>query len=188
MSDLMSGRRGLILDRDGVINEDVGFLHRIEDVRFVDGIYPLLRAAKAAGYALAIATNQSGIARGLFTEADFEILMRWLGQRLAEQGAAIDAVYFCPHHPTEGIDPYRRTCQCRKPLPGMFDAAIADLGLDPAQSWTIGDNWRDLEAGEAAGIAHRVKLDPTAGGPHMIGGRWIAPSLAEIQRLMRLTR
>ena len=181
-------RRGLILDRDGVVNIDVGFLHRIEEVRFVDGLLPLLRAAKAAGYALAIVTNQSGIGRGLYSEADFETLMQWMRRELAAHGAAIDAVYYCPHHPTEGIGDYRRPCDCRKPLPGMFLKAIAELALDPAQSWTIGDNWRDLEAGAAAGIAHRVKLDPAAGPTRLVQGQWIVPSLAEVPRLMGLAR
>jgi D-glycero-D-manno-heptose 1,7-bisphosphate phosphatase len=185
---VMFDGRGLILDRDGVINVDTDYLYRIEDVRFVDGIFPLLRAAKAAGYALAIATNQSGIGRGIYGEADFEALMLWMRNQLASQGASIDAVYFCPHHPTEAKGPYRRVCDCRKPLPGMFLKAIADLSLDPARSWTIGDNARDLEAGAAAGIAHRVKLDPAAGATHQVDGQWVAPSLAEIQGLMGLAR
>lgn len=180
--------RGLILDRDGVINVDINYLHRVEDVVFVDGIFPLLRAAKAAGYALAIATNQSGIGRGLYTEAQFETLMLWIRNQMASQGASIDAVYFCPHHPTEALGDYRRDCDCRKPKPGMFLQAIADLSLDPAQSWTIGDNWRDLDAGEAAGIAHRVRIDPTGTTVHQERGHWVAPSLAEIQRMMGLAR
>ena len=180
--------RGLILDRDGVINVDIDYLYRVEDVVFVDGIFPLLRAAKAAGFALAIATNQSGIGRGLYSEAQFQTLMLWIRNQMASQGASIDAVYCCPHHPTEAIGAYRRDCDCRKPKPGMFHQAIAELALDPARSWTIGDNWRDLEAGEAAGIAHRVRIDPTGGPVHEERGHWVAPSLAEIQRLMGLAR
>ena len=180
--------RGLILDRDGVINVDIDYLYRVEDVVFVDGIFPLLRAAKAAGFALAIATNQSGIGRGLYSEAQFQTLMLWIRNQMASQGASIDAVYFCPHHPTEGLGAYRCDCDCRKPKPGMFNQAIAELALDPARSWTIGDNWRDLEAGEAAGIAHRVRLDPTAASVRQERGHRVAPSLVEIQRMMGLAR
>jgi D-glycero-D-manno-heptose 1,7-bisphosphate phosphatase len=184
----VSGGRGLILDRDGVVNVDIGFLHRVEEVRFVDGIFPLLRAAKRAGYVLAIATNQSGIGRGLFDEEQFQTLMRWMRNRLAAEGAALDAVYHCPYHPTEGVGPYRRASDWRKPAPGMFLQAIADLALDPARCWAIGDAPRDLEAARAAGVAHRVLLDPAAGATRHADDHWVAPNLPEIQRLMGLAR
>jgi len=183
----MGDGRGLILDRDGVINVDINFLHRIEDVVFVDGIFELVRAAKAAGYAVAIATNQSGIGRGLYSEAEFHGLMRWMGDRFTAEGGGIDALYFCPHHPTEAIGAYRRDCPCRKPKPGMFLQAIAELGLYPKHSWTIGDNWRDVEAGATAGVAGRVLLDPTGAPVHQERGHWVAPSLADAQALMGLT-
>lgn len=183
---MMGERRGLILDRDGVINIDINFLHRIEDVVFVDGILDLVRAAKMAGYAVIVATNQSGIGRGMYTEADFHTLMDWMGAEFAAHGGGIDAVYFCPHHPTEALGDYRRDCDCRKPKPGMFLQAIAEWDLDPAASWTIGDNWRDVEAGAAAGIANRVRIDPTGTPVHQERGHWVAPSMAEIQRMMGL--
>jgi D-glycero-D-manno-heptose 1,7-bisphosphate phosphatase len=182
----MADGRGLILDRDGVINVDINFLHRIEDVVFVDGIFELVRAARAAGYVVAIATNQSGIGRGLYSEAQFHTLMRWIGDAFMAQGGGIDAVYFCPHHPTEAIGAYRRDCPCRKPKPGMFLKAIGELGLDPARCWTIGDNWRDVEAGAAAGVANRVLLDPAGLPVHRERGHWVAPGLAEIQQMMGL--
>ena len=182
----MAEGRGLILDRDGVINVDITFLHRIEDVVFVDGILELVRAAKAAGYAVVVATNQSGIGRGLFSEAQFHTLMRWIGDQFTAHGGGIDAVYFCPHHPTEAVGDYRRDCPCRKPKPGMFLQAFAEWGLDPARCWTIGDNWRDVDAGAAAGVAGRVLLDPTGAPLHQERGHWVAPNLAETQRLMGL--
>lgn len=183
---MMGERRGLILDRDGVINIDINFLYRIEDVVFVEGIFDLVRAAKAAGYAVVVATNQSGIGRGLYSEAQFHALMDWIGDRFAAHGGAIDAVYFCPHHPTAGQGDYRRDCACRKPKPGMFLQAIAEWDLDPAQSWTIGDNWRDVDAGAAAGVANRVLIDPTGTPVHQDRGHWVVPSMAEIQRMMGL--
>ncbi|MDB5362663.1 MAG: D-glycero-beta-D-manno-heptose,7-bisphosphate 7-phosphatase [Rhodospirillales bacterium] len=183
---MMGERRGLILDRDGVINIDINFLHRIEDVVFVEGIFDLVRAAKAAGYAIVVATNQSGIGRDMYSEAQFHTLMDWIGAEFVAQGGGIDAVYFCPHHPTEGQGEYRRDCACRKPKPGMFLQAIAEWDLDPAQSWTIGDNWRDVDAGAAAGVANRVLIDPTGTPVHQDRGHWVAPSMAEIQRMMGL--
>jgi len=183
---MMGDGRGLILDRDGVINVDINFLHRIEDVVFVDGILELVRAAKAAGYVVVVATNQSGIGRGMYSEAQFHTLMDWIGAQFAAHGGAIDKVYFCPHHPTHAVGDYRRDCDCRKPKPGMFLQAIAEFGLDPAQCWTIGDNWRDVDAGANAGVANRVLIDPTGTPLHQERGHWVAPSMAEIQRMMGL--
>ena len=183
---MMGDGRGLILDRDGVINFDINFLHRIEDVVFVDGILELVRAAKAAGYVVVVATNQSGIGRGMYSEAQFHTLMDWIGAQFAAHGGAIDKVYFCPHHPTHAVGDYRRDCDCRKPKPGMFLQAIAEFGLDPAQCWTIGDNWRDVDAGANAGVANRVLIDPTGTPLHQERGHWVAPSMAEIQRMMGL--
>ncbi len=183
---MMTGRRGLILDRDGVINVDITFLYRIEDVVFVDGILDLVRAAKAADYAVVVATNQSGIGRGYFSMAQFDTLMTWVGEQFAAHGGAIDRVYVCPHHPTEALGEYRRECECRKPKPGMFLQAIAEFDLDPAQCWTIGDNWRDVDAGANAGVANRVLIDPSGGPVHQDRGHWVAPTMAEIQRMMSL--
>ncbi|HLY57505.1 MAG TPA: HAD family hydrolase [Stellaceae bacterium] len=156
----MAGGKGLILDRDGVINLDIGYLHRIEDCVFVDGIFELLHEFQARGFRLVIATNQSGIGRGLFTEADFERLTDWMRARFRERGVVIDAVYCCPDHPTEGIGCHRRESNQRKPAPGMILEAIHDLGLDPAASWAIGDRERDIQAASAAGIGTLILIDP----------------------------
>ena len=103
--------RGLILDRDGVINEDSGYLHGIEECRFVDGIFDLTAAFAARGFAIVIASNQSGIGRGFYTEADFERLMAWMTGEFARRGVAVAGVYHCPDHPTEGVGRYRRANQ-----------------------------------------------------------------------------
>ncbi len=181
----MSGARaGLILDRDGVINVDTGFVHRIEDCRFVPGIFDLLRAARARDFAIVVATNQSGIGRGYFSEADFHRLMEEIGHVVAAQaGTVFDAVYFCPDHPTEGIGVYRRENDWRKPHPGMMRQAIADLGLDPARSWAVGDKMRDLEAAAGAGIANLVLFDEDAASVTRSHGHWVVPKLTDVVAL-----
>src|ERR1700744_1384125 len=95
--------RALFLDRDGVINEEVGYLHRAEEVRWVEGIVPLCRTAQELGYKLVVVTNQSGIARGLYTTEAFEGLMTWMRAELARDGVRLDAVYHCPYHPKHGV-------------------------------------------------------------------------------------
>jgi D-glycero-D-manno-heptose 1,7-bisphosphate phosphatase len=180
----MARARGLILDRDGVINVDVGFLHRTEDCVFVDGIVGLLQAFQAAGFRLIVATNQSGIGRGLFDEAAFRDFMDWMKAELRGAGIVIDAVYHCPDHPTEGIGRYRRENSWRKPGPGMFLQAIADFDLDPASSWAIGDRERDIAAAAAAGIGHRVLYE--SGGIERVraDGVQVAATLGAVATLL----
>ena len=176
----MGLRPGLILDRDGVINVDTGFVFRPEECRFVPGIFDLVRAARRRGMAIAVATNQSGIGRGYFSEADFHRLMAWMGDVLtAETGAGFDAVYFCPDHPTDGVGPYRRESSWRKPAPGMLLQAISDLDLDPERSWAIGDKLRDVEAATAANIAHNMLFDAEAPAVARGAGYWVVPSLGD---------
>jgi D-glycero-D-manno-heptose 1,7-bisphosphate phosphatase len=155
-------RPALILDRDGVVNEDVGYLYRIEECRFVDGIFALARAFSGRGFALVIATNQAGIGRGYYGEPEFERLMAWMKGEFARHGAPLDAVYHCPYHPTEAVGPYRRDSEFRKPRPGMLLRAATELGLDLERSWCIGDKMTDIEAGRAAGLRNLVLFDPAA--------------------------
>lgn len=151
-------RRALFLDRDGVINVDSGYVHRVDQVVFIDGIFTLVRAARAAGYRVIVATNQAGIARGYYTEADFLLLTCWLRQRFAASGACLDAVYHCPHHPQHGIGALRRECICRKPAPGMLLRAAHEHEIDLSASILIGDNASDMLAAAAAGIGLRCLL------------------------------
>jgi D-glycero-D-manno-heptose 1,7-bisphosphate phosphatase len=181
----MMARPGLILDRDGVVNIDTGYLHRIEDCRFVPGIFDLVRGFAERGFAIVVATNQSGIGRGYYTEADFRTLMGWMDAEFRRAaGTGFDAVYHCPDHPTEGVGPYRRDNPWRKPGAGMALQAIADLGLDPASSWAVGDKPTDLAAAATAGIAHRVLLDEAAPELRWISTHWVVPRLAEILPLL----
>lgn len=154
--------RALFLDRDGVINVDAGYVHLPEQVIFLDGIFDLCRAARAKDYRIIIITNQAGIGRGLYTEAQFHDLMHWMGGRFKAEGAAWDAYYFCPHHPEHGIGVYRIVCECRKPKPGMLLRAQSEWAIDMANSIFIGDKPHDMEAGHAAGVGKLHLLDSSA--------------------------
>ncbi len=184
MAATQGGRRGLILDRDGVVNHDSAYLHRIEECRFVDGIFEMTAAFAARGFAIVIATNQSGIGRGLYTEADFAALMEWMGGEFRRRGVTLAGVYHCPDHPTEGVGRYRRANPWRKPGPGMLLQAAADLGLDLARSWTVGDKASDIEAGRAAGVGQLVCYDPAAPAVVRRGDFWVVPRLADVTELL----
>jgi D-glycero-D-manno-heptose 1,7-bisphosphate phosphatase len=181
------GRRGLLLDRDGVINHDSGYVGRIADCRFLDGIFELTREFADRGFVIAILTNQSGIGRGYFTEADFAALMGWMREEFARRAIEIAAVYHCPDHPTEGLGAYRRDNPWRKPGAGMFLQAQADLSLDMARSWAIGDKPSDMAAGRAAGVGTLVRLDAAAPATRRDGDLWIAPDLASVTELLHST-
>jgi D-glycero-D-manno-heptose 1,7-bisphosphate phosphatase len=158
------GPAALFLDRDGVVNVDHGYVHRPDQVQWVPGIFDLARAAIQRGYHLVIVTNQAGIGRGLFTEADFAGLTDWIGARFAEAGAPITATYHCPYHPEHGVGAYRRESDWRKPGPGMLLAAARDHGLHLPGSVLVGDKETDIEAALNAGVGRAVLYAPTGGG------------------------
>ena len=145
-------RKAAFIDRDGVLNEERAFVHRAEDFAFVPGAVEALSRLKAAGYLLVVVTNQSGIARGLYSEADYRALTEHMRERLEAEGISLDAVEYCPHLPDATVDRYRVDCDCRKPKPGMLKRAIAALDIDPAASFLVGDRLSDVQAGRAAGI------------------------------------
>lgn len=157
-------RRAIFLDRDGTLNADVGFTHRVGDLRLLDGVVPGLRRFEQLGFALVITTNQSGIARGYFGEADMHAFNAALVERLRDEGVTIAGVYFCPFHPTEGRGEFRRDSPLRKPNPGMILRAAADHGLDVKASFAIGDKTSDVEAGRAAGC-RTILLRKRGGDP-----------------------
>jgi D-glycero-D-manno-heptose 1,7-bisphosphate phosphatase len=178
--------KALFLDRDGVINHEVGYLYRSEDVRWVDGIFSLCRVAVQAGYKLVVVTNQSGIARGYYTEADFGVLMEWMRAKFVAEGAALDAVYFCPYHPQHGIGVYRQENEDRKPGPGMLLRAARDLNLDLAQSMMVGDRCSDVGAAKRAGLARMFLLQGTE--PETCDGAYVSvQSLAQVEGWLRRT-
>ncbi len=130
----------VFLDRDGTINEEVNYLHKPEDFRFVPGVPAALRRLHEAGYLLIVITNQAGIARGYYSETDCEALNRYMAEMLAAQGTVLTAAYYCPHHPVHGIGAYRRECSCRKPKDGLFLQALADLGIAPPGGMDAGES------------------------------------------------
>ncbi len=151
----------LFLDRDGVVNREIGYLSKPEQVEFLPGIFELCRGAQAAGYKLIIITNQSGIARELYSESEFHALMLWMTAQFAHEQIRLDGYYFCPHHPEHGIGRYRTDCPDRKPQPGMLLKAAQEHRIDIEQSILIGDRCSDLEAGAAAGVQKLVLLTGT---------------------------
>lgn len=145
-------RRALFLDRDGVVNVDGHYIHKPEEFHFIEGIFELCRVAMDRGYLLIIVTNQSGIARGMYTEEDFLQLNDWMCSQFYEQGILINKVYFCPYHPEKGIGRYKRDSYDRKPNPGMLIKAEDEFGLDLSNSIIVGDKESDMEAGRRAGV------------------------------------
>ena len=137
----------LFLDRDGVVNIDKHYLYKIEDFEFVDGIFGLCHHYLQKGYKIIIVTNQSGIAQGFYTEADYKKLTDWMINQFKQQSIPITAVYHCPHHPKINGE-----CECRKPKPGMLIRAAKEHNIDLSNSIIIGDKQSDIEAGSAAGI------------------------------------
>jgi D-glycero-D-manno-heptose 1,7-bisphosphate phosphatase len=144
--------KALFLDRDGVINVERGYVHRPESFEFIPGIFELCRAAQSLGYLLIVVTNQAGIARGYYSEADFGALTDWMMDRFMEQNIEIARVYYCPYHPVFGVGEYQRDSPDRKPNPGMLLRAKSEWNLDMASSILIGDKASDMEAGGAAGV------------------------------------
>jgi D-glycero-D-manno-heptose 1,7-bisphosphate phosphatase len=141
-------KRAAFFDRDGTINVDRGHTHRLEDLEFIPGRPGLIRKYNDAGYLVIVATNQAGIAKGLYAEEDMHRFNAQMDRRLREEhGAHVDAFYFCPHHPD-----FTGECGCRKPKPGMLLKAIADFGIDARRSVMFGDSDADMEAAKACGV------------------------------------
>ncbi len=145
------GRPAVFLDRDGTLIREADYLRSPGQVRLLPRAAEAVRRLNDAGFAVVVATNQSGIARGLLTERDLDSIHTLLYNRLAKRAAHLDAVYFCPHHPSEGLPSYRRRCDCRKPAPGMILRAARELDLDLTRCFAVGDSQRDLAAGRTAG-------------------------------------
>lgn len=153
---MASGKAALFLDRDGVINRERG-IHtwRLEEFEVLPGIPAAVHAANAAGLLVLVITNQSGIGLGLYGHADVERVHAYLHRQLANEGAHLDAVYYCPHHPEQG------RCLCRKPGSLLFERAIARFGIDPTRSVMVGDRQRDVDAANAAGV-RGILVEPDA--------------------------
>lgn len=150
MADL---RPALFLDRDGVINVDKGYVSRIEDFEWVDGAAETIAAFNKRGWFVFVVTNQSGIARNYYTEADMKVLHDWMQAELARAGAHIDRIYYCPFHETGENPAYRKDSFDRKPKPGMLLQAMSDFPVKRELSFMIGDKEADMQAARAAGVA-----------------------------------
>lgn len=140
-------RKALFLDRDGVINVEKNYLHNIEDFEFIDGVFETCRYFQKKGYLIIIVTNQAGIAKGKYSEKDYQVLTHWMLGRFLKEGVEISAVYHCPHHPD-----FTGWCDCRKPASGMFEQAKDEFDIDMASSISVGDKESDIEAGISAGV------------------------------------
>ena len=139
--------RAIFFDRDGVLNEEVGYLWEIEKFKWIDGAREAIKFCNERGLLAIVVTNQSGIARGLYTSREVDALHNFMQKSLAEFGAHIDGFYYCPHHPD-----FSGECDCRKPKPGLILRVCEDFKINPAQSILFGDSARDLEAAQAAGL------------------------------------
>ncbi len=145
-------RPAFFLDRDGVVIDDTHYVGTVDQIRWIPDSAAAVRNANDAGFAVVVVSNQSGVARGLFGEAEVEVIHQHIRDHfLAESGATFDRFYYCPHLETEGVGRYRIDCECRKPKPGMLLRAARELDLDLSRSWLIGDRLSDMEAGSAAG-------------------------------------
>jgi D,D-heptose 1,7-bisphosphate phosphatase len=178
MLDWQSARRKLqepgrnhpavFLDRDGTLNVEKGFLRTMQDFELFPGVGPALRSLRQAGYRLAVLTNQSVVARGEASEADVAGIHRRLQWELGKEGAYLDGIYVCPHHPDWGSPGERielkRECGCRKPATGLLERACEELLVDPARSWMIGDQTGDIEMARRAGLRSVLVRTGLAGG------------------------
>jgi len=173
--------RALFLDRDGVVNHEVGYLHHPDEVRFLDGIFSLCRTAITLGYKLIVVTNQAGIARGFYTESDFHTLMAWMRDALHAEGVALDAVYFCPFHPVHGIGDYKREHEDRKPGTGMLRKAVREFGVSLSDSVMVGDRCSDIAAANTAGLRQAFLISGTESAP-CTGDYLPIAALAEVER------
>ncbi|GKW25268.1 D-glycero-beta-D-manno-heptose 1,7-bisphosphate 7-phosphatase [Pectobacterium polonicum] len=177
----------IFLDRDGTINVDHGYVHEIDDFQFIDGVIDAMRELKSMGFALVVVTNQSGIARGKFTEDQFMQLTEWMDWSLADRGVDLDGIYFCPHHPEAGEDEYRQACDCRKPEPGMLLSAQSELHIDMAASYMVGDKLEDMQAAIGAGVGNKLLV--RTGKPVTEQGEALADgvleSLAELPKWIK---
>jgi D-glycero-D-manno-heptose 1,7-bisphosphate phosphatase len=157
-------RPAVFFDRDGTLIHEVGYVDRLELLILFPWTVDALRLLNRAGLATVVVTNQGAIGRGLITEEFLARVHAEIDRRLAAGRARIDRYYFCPHHPEAVIPELRQRCRCRKPGPAMIERACAELGLDPAASWMIGDRWIDVACGHAAGV--RSILVKTGHGAH----------------------
>ncbi|OEF23901.1 D-glycero-beta-D-manno-heptose 1,7-bisphosphate 7-phosphatase [Vibrio rumoiensis] len=146
----------VFIDRDGVINVDHGYVSKVDDFEYIDGVFDATKALKDLGYQLVLVTNQSGIARGYYTEKEFLRLTEWMDWNFVDQGVEFDGFYYCPHHPEGSVEKYTQVCDCRKPEAGMLVSAQEELDINMASSVMVGDKADDMKAAISAGVETRI--------------------------------
>lgn len=171
------GNKAVFLDRDGTINADKNYLYRAEDFEFLPGAVEAMRMLQSHGFLLIIITNQSGIARGYYTENDFLSLTEWMLERLKESGVNIAKVYYCPHLPDAKIPEYRKICDCRKPETGLFEEAAREFDVDMAKSFAVGDKMRDCSV-----------CEKTECRGFIIGGNSVSPKIRSVSSLLEAAK
>lgn len=167
-------RQAIFFDRDGVLNEEVGYLWEVERFKWIEGARKAVKLCNDSGLLAVVVTNQGGIARGLYTARDVDNLHAFMQRGLSEVGAHIDAFYYCPHHPEGVVENFNVVCDCRKPKPGLILRACKELDIDPARSIMFGDSQRDIEAAKAAGLRN---------GIFFAGGNLFDAVKAELEKL-----
>jgi D-glycero-D-manno-heptose 1,7-bisphosphate phosphatase len=177
--------KAAFLDRDGIINIDSGYVHRIDDFHFMAGIFELCAALHEAGYGLIVVTNQAGIARGIYTVEQMNTLHAWMREQFGLRGVPLAQVYYCPHHPEGVVPEYARACECRKPKPGMLLKARDEMKVDLSASLLLGNQETDIGAGLAAGVGTTVLL--AEGMPPTSRASLIVRSLGELPRRLALS-
>lgn len=181
-----SARAAVFLDRDGVLNLDKGYVHRVEDLVLLPGVGDAVAALKKLGYLLCVVSNQSGVARGLYTEADVKKFNDALNAALrnGSGGTGVDAFYVCPHHPDAAVAAYKKDCDCRKPKAGLIERAVKEHNVDVTRSYMVGDRPDDVEAALAAGVTP-VQVT-TTGFPKHPGAIAHVGSLKDLLPLLRV--
>jgi len=194
----MAGAPAVFVDRDGTLIREVDFLISLDQMEILPGVAESIQLLRGNGFKVIVVTNQSAVARGFLEEKELQQIHRELEGRLARSSAFLDAIYYCPHHPTEGVDVYRRSCDCRKPNVGMALQAATELNLDLHLSYVVGDQAGDM--GLAAGIGATGVLIEGGAAKGISGGsgaanyvakdlwdaaRWI---IADLQRRKREPR
>ncbi len=144
-------RPAVFLDRDGTINEQMGYINHIDRFILLPGAAAAIALLNSTGIPVVVVTNQSGLARGYFPESLLDAVHEKMEKQLARQGAHVDKIYICPHHPEAKEEKFRKDCQCRKPKNGLFRAAAKDLEIDLQRSYVVGDRWSDLKAAAQCG-------------------------------------
>ena len=159
-------RPAFFLDRDGVVAEEVGYMNHLSRLQVYPFAAEAIKKIRAAGYAAVVVTNQAGVARGYFPEELIQMVHDKMERELSTDGARLDGVYYCPHHPSVGEPPYRKKCNCRKPRPGMIEQAVKELGLTLEGSVVVGDRYTEVEMAHGLGLRAALVLTGSGQGEY----------------------